>query len=280
MTIRSRLLATSAVLTGGLSLSAAAFATTAVAATLPPAPFNYCPVDNPALYYCFSAVGTGGSFKMGSVTVTLPAGTQLQGGFVRDTNTGKLRFVAASPSSRTLSSPGVSVPGGLLGVTQIQDLIPGVTNVTAEVRLVGPADVSLVNVLSRRTPGIVLPVQVKLVNPLLGPDCTIGTPSKPILLNLTTGTTSPPPPAQPISGSQGAGGLLQDGFFFQGVSVVDNTWGAPGASGCGLFGILNGVVNFKSGLPSPPGNNYAILNSDAYVVSASRVFADAPYPGF
>jgi hypothetical protein len=74
--------------------------------------------------------------------------------------------------------------------------------------------------------------------------------------------------------------VLKDGFFVQGVSVVDNTRGAPGASGCGLFGLLHGVVNLKSGLPSPPGNNFAILNSDAYVISASQIFADAPYPGF
>jgi hypothetical protein len=279
MTKRSRLLGTLAVLTGGLSLLAAAFATTAVAATAPPAPFTYCPLDNSALYYCFSAVGSGGSFKMGTVSVSLPAGTVLQGGFVRDPNSG-LRFVPASPPSKTLTSPSLGVPGGLLGITQIQDLIPGVTNVTAEVRLVGPVDVNLTNVLLGRNPGIVLPVQVKLVNPVLGPNCTIGTPANPILLNLTTGTTSPPPPAQPISGSQGAGTVLKDGFFVQGVSVVDNTWGAPGASGCGLFGLLNGVVNLKSGLPSPPGNNFAILNSDAYVISASQVFADAPYPGF
>jgi hypothetical protein len=272
-----------AVLGTGLSMSTGAFVTNAVAAATP-APFTYCPLADPNISYCVSAVGiAGGSFKMGSVTVSIPAGTNLQGGLVPDPVTGVSLgpFIPASPPDKTLTSPALGVPGGLLGVAQIQDLLPGVTDVKAEVKLVGPVTFSFDNLLYQRTPGIALPVEVHLVNATLGPNCTIGTPANPIILNLTDGVTSPPAGVKPIRGSSGAINFPKPGFFyFKGVSVVDNTWAAPGATGCGLFGTLNALVNFKSGLPSAAGNNIAILNSDSYLVDSRLVFADAPYPGY
>jgi hypothetical protein len=280
-----------AALTAGTLLSVAMLGTSAAADAVPPAPFTYCPLHytdptqpppqpGHGLRFCFASIGTGGSFKMGKVTVALTPGTVLQGGFWLSPDF-HLSFVPASPASKTLDSPGQQVPGGLLGVSQIQNLIPGVTDVTAQVLLVGPITSNLRNLLYAETPGITLPVLVKLVNPALGPNCTIGTPAQPILLNLTSGATNPPAPAQPISGSRGsASGMGPGGLYIKGASVVDNTWGAPGASGCGALGLLNRVVNLQSGLPSAPGNNVAILNSNVYLVDPSQVFADAPYPGF
>src|ERR1700738_1829055 len=207
MRTRRRLLTILAGLTAGLSLYVTALATTAMGAAVPiPAPFTHCPLDNPDISYCISAAGlAGGTFKMGSVTVSLPAGTNLQGGLVPDPVTGDSigPFIPASPPDKTLTSPALGVPGGLLGVAQIQDLIPGVTNITAEVKLVGPVQFTFNNLLYKSGPGLVLPIEVHLVHPLLGANCTIGTPANPILLNLTDGTTSPPPPAQPIHGSSG-----------------------------------------------------------------------------
>src|SRR3984893_5641051 len=158
MRTRRRLLTILAGLTGPLSLSVVGLSTAAVAAALPiPAPFQYCPLDNPNISYCFSAVGlAGGTFKMGSVTVSLPAGTNLQGGLVPDPVTGDSigPFIPASPPDKTLTSPALGVPGGVLGVAQIQDLIPGVTNITAEVKLVGPVQFTFNNLLYKSGPGL------------------------------------------------------------------------------------------------------------------------------
>jgi hypothetical protein len=253
------------------------------AAVPTPAPFQYCPLNNPNISYCLSAVGlAGGTFKMGSVTVSLPAGTNLQGGLVPDPTGDPLGpFIPANPPEKTLVSPALGVPGGLLGVAQIQDLIPGVTNITAEVKLVGPIQFNFYNLLYHSGPAIVLPVEVHLVHPLLGPNCTIGTPASPILLNLTDGTTSPPPPALPMRGSSGHTQFPKPGeVYSKGMNLVDNTWAAPGATGCGPLGLANALVNVKSGLPSPAGNNVASLFSDSYLVDSTQVFNDAPYPGF
>ena len=54
-------------------------------------------------------------------------------------------------------------------------------------------------------PGLTLPIDVLVSTPsgVLGSDCTIGNATGPLVLNLTTGTTDPPGPNAPISGSVG-----------------------------------------------------------------------------
>jgi PKD repeat protein len=92
-------------------------------------------------------------------------------------------------------------------------------------------------------------VRIKLTNSLLGANCYIGTIAAPVDVNtLITGTTAPPPPNLPISGVpyNPVGGT---------ATLVNNSFGVPGATGCGLLGVLNGVVNGALGLPSGPGNN-------------------------
>jgi len=49
----------------------------------------------------------------------------------------------------------------------------------------------------------VLPVKIKLENPLLGGECYIGSNTEPIELALTTGATSPPAPNKSIKGKLG-----------------------------------------------------------------------------
>jgi hypothetical protein len=46
-------------------------------------------------------------------------------------------------------------------------------------------------------------VKVRLENPFLGSECYVGSNSSPVVLNLTTGTTSPPAPNKPIKGTVG-----------------------------------------------------------------------------
>jgi hypothetical protein len=102
-----------------------------------------------------------------------------------------------------------------------------------------------------------------------------------MMLNLTSGTTNPSPPALPIKGTLGqASGLGPGGLYVKGASVVDNTWAAPGATGCGAMGLLNTAVNLQSDLPSAAGANEAILNNNVYLMDPAHVFNNAPYPGY
>lgn len=40
---------------------------------------------------------------------------------------------------------------------------------------------------------------------------------------------------------------------FTGAKLVDNTFSVPGASGCGLFGSLDPIINLVMGIPSVAG---------------------------
>lgn len=88
---------------------------------------------------------------------------------------------------------------------------------------------------------------------LVGGNCAIGTAGDPITATLITGTTDPPPPNRPITGE------LYNQYTGT-ATVVDNGFAVPGASGCGPFGIYNGIVNGMLGLPSPAGTNTVILS--------------------
>jgi len=114
-----------------------------------------------------------------------------------------------------------------------------------------------------------LPIRVHLINPVLGNNCYVGSATNPIKLKLTAGTTSPPPPNKPISGKLGtpeSDPKLPGVLRFKGRTYVDNSFAAPGASGCvlTLFGFIpisiNGLVNTQSGLPSPAGTNETVQN--------------------
>jgi hypothetical protein len=118
-----------------------------------------------------------------------------------------------------------------------------------------------------------LPVKIKLDNPFLGSNCYVGTNSNPVKLNLTTGATSPPPPNTSISGNPGEGGEDPNGrfIFLKNNRLVDNSFSAPGASGCGgiLFSwAVDPLVDSILGTPSPAGTNTAILEGTTYVGNA------------
>lgn len=96
-------------------------------------------------------------------------------------------------------------------------------------------------------------VRVSITGGPLDSSCTVGTAANPIDINtLTTGTTSPPGPNTPISGTpyNPATGRAK---------IVNNSFAVPGAQNCGsiLFQSLDDAINDEFGLPSPSGNNEA-----------------------
>lgn len=154
----------------------------------------------------------------------------------------------------------VPVPGGLLGI----EWIPGNT-VLAITELAGPSSGIEVNVEEAR---IRIPIKVRLVNLLLGMDCHIGTDRNPVVLNLITGTTSPPAPNRPISGRIGefVGFPEHGGFGLIGNLNVENSFAVPGATECGLgLGLINSLVNLRLRLPSTGGNNTVEVVNDVAI---------------
>ncbi|MBS1891406.1 MAG: hypothetical protein JST59_08935, partial [Actinobacteria bacterium] len=87
----------------------------------------------------------------------------------------------------------------------------------------------------------------------------------PIIWNLTTGTTKPPAGTEPLVGSSGKLEYVEEAIgVFQGVKLVDNTWSAPEATGCGGWPaeyVLDPIINASVGVPSAAGKNAAIQES-------------------
>ncbi|HUB35592.1 MAG TPA: hypothetical protein VL972_02100 [Solirubrobacteraceae bacterium] len=236
-------------------------------------PFVNCPIQTKAVRYCIVATTTSGEFKVGSKTVTIDKPIVLQGGLTE----GSEALVGAS-DGETLSHTSLTVPGGLVGVEGVGG------EVTATTELAGPVLVNEVNLSTGEGAAVTLPIVVKLENPALGDECLIGSEGEPIVLKLTTGTTSPPAPNTPIHGNRGTLTIneAQSIFTLTENSLVDNSFAAPGVSGCGeaLAPVLDPVVDLSAGLPAAAGTNTAILNgtvqeTTAYALKHAHVITKA-----
>jgi hypothetical protein len=251
------------------------------------AQFNDCPLSNPSLAACLYSESSGGFIQMGLKTVPIKTPVILQGGFqVSETGT---TFVGAADGNTLVPTP-QPVPGGLLGVTApawwpqfLRDLFNetinnGFTGVTATVELAAPASSIKLDpgaLILQEGTALSLPVKIKLGNPFLGSNCYIGSNSKPIVLNFTTGTTAPPPPNKPITGNPGTVSGTPTITTLSGGRLVDNSFAAPGANGCGgLFSFLiDPFVNSIVGVPSPAGTNTAVLEGKIQLADPAAVKA-------
>jgi hypothetical protein len=218
--------------------------------------FSECPdkgVDD-EIEACLITTVTGGHLQIGSKNtpiedpITLVTATSEDTAYVGHFDGGRQR-----------------IPGGLIGITGLDwltFLFPfDLLKLYAEPELAGPI-----------TGGdaIGLPLKLHLDNPLLAPTCYVGSDSNPVQLNLTTGTTNPPPPNQPITGQDGTATpdpVLPGVIRSTGIIFVDNEFAAPAASGCDLlfFGLINALVNTQAGLPSPAGTNETVQETEATI---------------
>lgn len=290
---------------------AAAFATAAAvvtvtapaaaAAAAPPtlaglwAPLNRCPVDAPAMLAadgmsviasCVSSSAATGTIKLGSTTITTGA-TDLQLGLVNDEGV----YSTVAPSGGAVIGAPVDIPGGILGlmcpskIPVISDICDRVVNsplnrVVATIESAGaPRDFDLAAGVTTGAPILTLPVKIRLSNPFLEPNCYIGTNSNPILLkpaNLTAPTASVV--GFDADGSPNPAGEM--GYLSLTASQGDSTFAVPGATGCGLFGLLSGAVNLKQGLPSASGKNSLVLNNATTNIGGFQIpFDFAPNQG-
>jgi len=250
------------------------------------AQFDECPLSHAELYACVYSESNGGFFELGAKNVPLENPVILQGGIEPD-----LSFVGAE-NGETLSKTPQPVPGGLLGIVAPgwwpgwlrawfnQQINNGLTGVQATVELAGPAsnvEVNTLNLLLEKGTALSLPTKIKLSNPILGSNCYIGSDSSPVVIDFTTGETSPPPPNEPIHGAAGTFELNEAETLvtLSGGSLVNNSFAAPGAHGCGgwLSLFIDPLVNSIVGLPSPAGTNTAILEGKLQTAEANAVRA-------
>jgi len=249
------------------------------------APFKYCPLSNAAVTQCIIAETSSGEFTVGKKTVPITKTITLQGGTIPIKESSEVTFVAAE-GAETLSKTPQTVPGGLFGIKapttwpkeaqekfnkMIDEGLTGVTETTELAKSASAIKLDTDNLIFESGVALQLPVKVKLSNVFLGSSCYVGSEAEPIILNLTTGETSPPPPNKPIHGAAGELEILEEGALLRliGGSLVDNAFSAPGANGCGgvLAPIVDPLVDAVFGVPAAAGENTAILKGkleDAY----------------
>jgi hypothetical protein len=240
------------------------------------APFSRCPVDNvlmleatgeSSVALCVAFDAPSGSLTVGRFT--LPFGeANTQFGIVEENEV----FATISPASGVIAAAPVKVPGGLsafcsgarglLGSfcatlaehAQLNDLYAQLESVDE------PSDLSLGGAFSTERSAIALPVQIRLINPLLGPQCAIGSPKQPIVLQPVNASS----PELSIEGFE-ANGTPTEGeptmvrIVLHGANQVDRTFAVPSAHDCGPLAQLDQMIDTALGLPSPSGANSLVL---------------------
>ncbi len=254
--------------------------------------FGQCPSKVAGVNLCVFAQTSSGEFKIKKTEVPITKTITLQGGIIEGEG-GAQTFVNAA-NGETLSKTPQTVPGGLFKILApsffpefLRNIFnefvnKGITGVTATTELVGTPTINSENLATGSGVALGLPVRVHLENAFLGSSCYVGSKANPVNVELTTGTTSPPLPNEPITGSVGEAELKEGGalIIIKKNELVNNTFSAPKAEGCGsqiLFGLFTGLideaVDSELELPSVSGNNTAILKGTLEIALASAVVA-------
>lgn len=264
-----------------------------VAAAGPYSNFAECPTENAKVTFCLYSKTVGGEVKIGTGSTKVPIVNpiQLQGGYyVTNHETGAQAFVGAKKGV-TLEPVAQPVPGGLADLVNCTELSEPfkaacklifenkITGVNATAELAKPASsimLSTNNLINGIGVALLLPVKIHLENPFLGSKCYIGSESKPLNWNLTTGTTSPKSPNKPISGLTGTvfPNPVTEVVQVTGSELVDNAFSAPGASGCGGFPLeylLDPIIEAKLGLPAADGYNTVKLDNNSELVTVETL---------
>ena len=153
----------------------------------------------------------------------------------------------------------LTVPGGVLGIDLPFGNLFGLAAVTAEVE--ATAAPTLNGIITDMD--LSIPVRMKINNAFLGDNCYLGSAAAPVNLRL-----APDPSVVPTYT------VLPDNALK--VSPVGNQatgFALPAASGCGPFGVLNPIVNWRAKVPATSGTSLSTI-SDAYLYPGGLTGSD------
>jgi hypothetical protein len=245
------------------------------------APFAECPLSVKTLTDCVYSLSTKGGFTVGSEELPLINPLILQGGFEGG---GDEVIFHGAENGETLSSapqPLVGLFGGELPASWPQFLqdwfeagVRESGGIIATVELAVPASEVVLNteaLLLEEGTALGLPVKIKLKGKVLGSHCYVGSASEPLQLKYTTG------PSGALNGSSGTLTFNRSMTMstIAGGRLVDGTFTAPGASGCGglLSNFVDPLVDSTFALPSQRGQNTAVLEGKLQDAQAEAVRA-------
>jgi len=234
------------------------------------APFKECPLKVPTLTDCIYSVSDKGGFTVGKHKISLYSPLVLQGGFEGASE--EITFHGAA-NGETIAP----VPQPIPGVLESEPALPwwptflkewfevGVqkeahSGVSAYIELAAPASkikLDTEELLFEEGIALGLPLKIRLENQLLGSYCHVGSDAEPMQVNYSSGKSGK------LSGHAGQLTFNKTNSMttMHGVRIVDATFPAPGAGGCGglLSGLVDPLVNEIFSLPAKPGQSTAVL---------------------
>jgi hypothetical protein len=260
------------------------------------AKFAQCPTSKPGVVLCQYLEVTRGMFSIGKESIPIEKTLVIQGGSIPVGGSNPNEYYLTTPvGGEGVSSDELEVPGGIRALLNCPQegcnsptggKIPNAVFATIELAT-SPSNRAIVN-LAAATEGngsaVTVPVRVQLRNQLLGKACYLGSEAQPIELRLTDGTTSPPPPNKPISGTPGEATseaeYEYEATFVPGVTLVDNAFSVPLARGCGgsLAFIIDPMIDRTLGLESVAGRNAVMLKLVVHMADAKAVLASEAFP--
>jgi hypothetical protein len=221
---------------------------------------------------CVAGDATNGTFTIGSLVVEVAHPVTAQFGLWDPPGASPTQFtggVLAPADGKELVVSPEFVPGGLLKALGCPGSAPSVKKLCQEATL--PGETTVVKALVQSAGPITnfdlttwtQPVMVKLINPLLGNYCYMGSLDNPIVLNPSvTGTLGIVPDPNPRFPSLD---VLEETT----ATATDDVFSVPAVTGCGPGGAANiaidEAIDSSDGLPSASGSNSLVLNGNFYV---------------
>lgn len=240
-------------------------------------PFTNCPLLNPLMQEslggdttgCVAGDASAGSIKIGNITTKITHPVVAQFGVWDPPNATPSQFTGgilpppAGLSAQLVSAPEL-VPGGLLKALGCPSSHPAVERLCREAKSRGGRFLRVLATAQSAGPITnfqlttwTQPLKFKLINPLLGSNCYIGSDDNPVVVNPSvTGTLvikrDPNPKLHPKTAV----------LAVTKATATDTTFTAPGVTGCGPGGTANIAVDeamdASAGLPSASGNSLTL----------------------
>ncbi len=247
--------------------------------------FTNCPLHSQLMHEsvdftaCVGGLATSGSITIGNIVTPVVRPVNVQFGFWTGVNQPYYADVVPPPAgiSAILSTKPDLIPESLTTVLGCPSTNQVVENVCTQATYYGGKYLDVYALAVEAGPitnfhllNWTQPVMFKLINPLLGSHCTIGTIGDPVVLNpslsINTGQVENDPnpakhPDTEVLATQS--------------TASDTTFAAPGVSGCGPGGVKNiaidAALDAGSGLPAASGTNSLTLTGtfDVGVCSAA-----------
>jgi hypothetical protein len=247
-------------------------------------PFTNCPLLNPLMQEsvggdatgCIAGDAVSGSITIGKITTLVAHPVTAQFGLWGPPNATPLQYTGgilppnAGLSAQLVSSPEF-VPGGLNAALGCPGTTPTIEKLCQEAKYYGGKYLNVYALAQSAGPITnfnlttwTQPTKFKLINPLLGANCYIGSNNNPVMVNPSlSGTISeeldPNPAKHPNTGV----------LVASNATASDATFAAPGVTGCGPGGSANiavdEAIDTNDGLPAASGTNSLTLNGTFYI---------------